>query len=297
MPELPEVETIRRQLVGDVVGRPVARATLRLPRILEVGSPAQVRALKGRRVLKLRRHGKYLLVDLGRGDAPDRCLVVHLGMTGQLTFHAADRAVTDHFVTLASGLKKPVGPHSVDKHTHLVLEFDGADRLYFRDPRTFGKLLLLPFAGHEASPRLAKLGPDGLGLAAEDFVARFWARRGRRCVKAVLLDQAFVAGVGNIYADEACFTAGVRPSRRTRRVTRDEAARLAAAVDEALMRGLRNCGTSFSDYVRPDGHPGSNLEHLNVYGRGGEACVACGGELKRGVVAQRGTVWCPRCQK
>ena len=296
MPELPEVETVRRQLVPNLVGRELTRVQLRLPRLLEAGSRQGMTRLKGHRFLSLRRHGKYLLCDLGRGDAPEKVLLVHLGMTGQLTYHPAGQAVTEETVTLASGYQKSVGPHPIDKHTHLVLEL-GEDRVLFRDPRTFGKLLLLEHASHHASPRLARLGPDALGLDHAVFVERLWDRRGRRQVKSILLDQGFVAGVGNIYADEACFTAGVKPQRRSQRLTRKEAARLAEAVDEALTRGLSNCGTSFSDYVGADGHPGSNLEYLKVYGRGGEACLGCGDELVKGVVAQRGTVWCRRCQR
>lgn len=296
MPELPEVETIRRQLVPRLVGRGVTGVELNLPRLLEVGTKPGLAALAGRRVLALRRHGKYLLMDLGRQDAPDRVLMVHLGMTGQLTFHPAGSPVTDRYATLVSGLQKPVGPHSVDRHTHLVLEL-GEDRLYFRDPRTFGKLLVLEHAGHAATPRLARLGPDALGLDEGVFVERLWERRGKRQVKAILLDQGFVAGIGNIYADEACHTAGVRPQRRSQRLSKAQAGRLAAAVQEALARGLSNCGTSFSDYLGADGHPGSNQESLKVYGRGGEPCLGCGDALIKGVVAQRGTVWCRRCQR
>lgn len=301
MPELPEVETIRRKLLPDVQGQRVESVVLRLPRLLEEGRPEDLEGLAGAHLAGLRRIGKYLLVDLDRPDAearePPWTLVVHLGMTGQLTFHPAATAPRDEFVRLASGLMKPVGPHSVDRHTHLVVGFQGGDQLYFRDPRTFGKLLLVPRPDLVSTPRLARLGPDALGLPPEDFVAAFWRRRGRRSVKSLLLDQGLLAGVGNIYADEACFDAGVRPQRRSTRVTRKEARRLADSVQVVLARGLANCGTSFSDYVGPDGHPGSNQEDLRVYGRGGQPCLTCEEPLSRGVVAQRGTVWCRRCQR
>jgi formamidopyrimidine-DNA glycosylase len=228
---------------------------------------------------------------------PRTSLVVHLGMTGQLTFHPQGQAAEDRFVRLVSGLQKPLGPHSVDKHTHLVVGLDGEDRLLFRDPRTFGKLLLLPEDQLASTPRLARLGPDALGLTPEDFRERFWKRRGKRTVKSLLLDQSLLAGVGNIYADEACFEARIRPQRPSQRITRAEVLRLGFCVQEALERGLANCGTSFSDYVGPDGHPGSNQEELRVYGRGGLPCKNCGQDLVKGVVAQRGTVWCPSCQR
>ncbi len=296
MPELPEVETIRLQLAPRVMGLTIRDAHLSLPRMLEVGQIPEIQALQGSQILALRRHGKYLLLDLGRGLI-EKTLVVHLGMTGQLTFHPHDQSANDEFVTLVSGLKKSVGPHHVDKHTHLVFDLEGGNRLYFRDPRTFGKLLLLPFANHGESPRLKKLGPDALGLKRQMFVDRLWARRGLRSVKSLLLDQSFVAGVGNIYADEACFTAGVRPQKKLKRITQKEAARLADAVEEALVRGLQNCGTSFSDYVGADGHPGSNQEFLKVYGRGGQECIQCLRPLKKATVAQRTTVWCGSCQR
>lgn len=296
MPELPEVETVRRGLAPHLEGRRVAGVELRLARMLEVGRPRDLRALAGHRFLAPRRHGKYLLLDLD-GPGPGHTLVVHLGMTGQLTMHPAGAAPLDRFVRLASGLQRPVGPHTVDRHTHLVVTLEGEDRLLFRDPRTFGRLLVVPRDRLEATPRLRRLGPDALGLPDPVFVERLWARRGQRHVKSLLLDQGLVAGVGNIYADEACFAAGIRPQRRSARLTRAEAGRLAGSVQEALRRGIDNCGTSFSDFVGPDGHPGSNLEVLAVYARGGEPCVGCGGVLSKGVVAQRGTVWCPRCQR
>jgi formamidopyrimidine-DNA glycosylase len=299
LPELPEVETIRKGLVASLVGREVRRIRITLPRLLEVGRPEELTSLEGQHIQALRRHGKYLLVDFTtpatEGEA--QTLVIHLGMTGQLTFRPRNTPPADHFVRLVSGLQRPVGAHSIDKHTHLVVELDSGDLLLFRDPRTFGKLLLLPQNKAHNTPRLARLGPDALGLPPETFLERFWVRRGKRVLKSLLLDQSLLAGVGNIYADEACFEAGLRPQRRSQRTTRAQVRRLADCVQAALQRGLANCGTSFSDYVGPDGHPGSNQEDLRVYGRGGLPCIACGEKLEKGVVAQRGTVWCPHCQK
>lgn len=292
MPELPEVETVRRTLAPRVLGRAITRATLRLPRILEVGSRRAFAGLAGATIEAIERRGKYLLLRVG-----DRALVVHLGMTGQLQCRLAEEAVTDTFVRMQSGYQRAVGPHSIDRHTHATLELAGGALLTFRDPRTFGKLLVLPWEELETTPRIARLGPDGLGLPAGVFVERFMARRGAASVKARLLDQSFIAGVGNIYADEACFAAGIRPATPTRRIGATRAARLAAAVEEALRRGIENCGTSFSDFVDAEGRAGGNQEVLHVYGRGGEPCVRCDATLVKSVVAQRGTVHCPRCQR
>lgn len=297
MPELPEVETVRRTIAPRIQGRTIARARLILPRILELGSRQGFARLKGLEVRELDRIGKYLLVRLGEAGPRSRTLVVHLGMTGSLMYQAQGQLVTGRFVKMASGYMKSDGPHTVDKHTHAVFELEGGGRFMFRDPRTFGKLLLMKTADEATTPRLAKLGPDAWGVSGAEFGARFRSRRGKRQVKSVLLDQSFLAGIGNIYADEACFEAGVKPQARAARLGPARVERLAAAVQAALARGLENCGTSFSDFVAADGSEGSNQEDLRVYGRGGLPCVTCGAELKKGVVAQRGTVWCPRCQR
>lgn len=295
MPELPEVETIRRRLVPSLEGRKVREAILTLPRMLEGADPADLDGLKGLVLLRIDRHGKYLLVRFGEG-ALERVLVVHLGMSGQLTWKAADAPVNDKFRRLPSGLMKPEGAHPVDRHTHLRIVFHCGGELLFRDPRTFGRLLLARPGELEASPRIVRLGPDALGVPADEFKERWKAHRGVRSVKAILLDQGFLAGVGNIYADEACFEAGIRPGARSSSLTSARVSLLAKAVQSALERGLANCGTTFRDFVHPDGSKGGNQEDLRVYARGGEPCLNCGTTLKKVVVATRGTVFCPRCQ-
>jgi formamidopyrimidine-DNA glycosylase len=297
MPELPEVETIRRRLQPVMEGARLRSVVLGLPRMLEVGTLDDLQDLVGCTVGPLERHGKYLLVPWWRNAQLHRILVVHLGMTGQLTWHPAGATAVEHFRRLPSGYVKALGPHPVDKHTHLLLDFEGDHRLLFRDPRTFGKLLLLAPSERSTSPRLVRMGPDALGLPLAEFVERFLRLRGKRSVKAVLLDQGVLAGVGNIYADEACFTARIAPAAKAEALSRASVTRLAKAVDEALERGLANAGTTFRDFVHPDGTTGGNLEDLRVYARGGEPCLECGTTLRKGVVAQRGTVWCPRCQR
>lgn len=296
MPELPEVETIRRGLVPRVVGQKVKTVELRLPRILEHGRPVDLEVLPGCELGALRRHGKYLFADF-QDPSKTWTLMVHLGMTGQLTFHPQGAVPKDQFVRLLSGLMKPVGPHRIDKHTHLWIEFDSGDRLLFRDPRTFGKLRILSRSEMDQSPRVRKLGPDAWGLSKEGFLERFWARRGKRKVKVLLLDQTVLAGVGNIYADEACFRARVRPQVASQRLSKSRVLALGDAVQESLRIGLENCGTSFRDYVGADGVAGQNQEFLYVYGRAAEPCRDCETPLAKLQVAARTTVYCPRCQR
>jgi formamidopyrimidine-DNA glycosylase len=181
-----------------------------------------------------------------------------------------------------------------DVHTHLQIHFaDTGPPLYLRDVRKFGKVLwLAPGESHE---RLDRLGPDALDLSG---AALFAATRGRRTpIKALLLDQQVAAGTGNIYADEALFLAGVRPGRRASRVTRRESAAIAEALHRVLLRSIETGGSSISDYVAPDGADGSYQDERRVYARQGAPCYSCGAIIKKAVIAQRGTHYCPLCQR
>lgn len=292
MPELPEVETIRRALVEPLTGRRIASADLRLPR-MSLGFPAADFGLKlkGQTIRAVIRRGKYLVLELDR-DA----LIVHLGMTGQLTAAPPDAPENPRFLKTVTGLQKPAGVHPVDKHTHLILTLDRGARLLFRDPRTFGKLVLVPREAWNTHPRLRKLGPEPLEMKIERVVETF-PKDSTRCVKALLLDQEFLAGVGNIYADEALFRAGILPTRKVKNLKAAEKPLLLKAVRDVLRKGIKYQGTTFSDYRKPDGGKGDNYERLMVYGRGGFPCRTCGTLLRKTVVAQRGTVYCPKCQK
>jgi formamidopyrimidine-DNA glycosylase len=292
MPELPEVETIRRALVKPLEGRRIASAELRLPRLL-LGFPASDFAakLKGQTIRRVIRRGKYLILELSKDS-----LIVHLGMTGQLTSAERDAEENPHFLRTVTGLQKPQGAHPVDKHTHLVLHLAREGRLMFRDPRTFGKLLLVPGKSWPEHPRLRKLGPEPLEMKVAE-VAKTFPTQSIRPIKALLLDQEFLAGVGNIYADEALFLAGIHPRRKAKSLKPAERLKLLEAVKTVLRKGIKYQGTTFSDYRKPDGGKGDNYERLMVYGRGGRPCRVCGEMLRKTVVAQRGTVFCPNCQK
>ena len=291
MPELPEVETTRRQIAPLLVGRTVAEVRTTRPSYFFLTPPRRLRrALAGRRVAGLERRGKYLIGGLDDGSR----LVLHLGMTGQLfssaatsprLLRAADRAV------LTPEAQRRFAP---DEHTHLRLRFrDAGPEVWLRDARKFGKVLWL--APGEQSERLDRLGVDALEVSG---ALLFAASRGRAvAIKNLLLDQAVIAGVGNIYADEALFGAGVRPMRRAGRVSREECRRIAAALRRVLERSIETGGSSISDYVAPDGADGAYQDERRVYARGGEPCRACGTRVRRIVIGQRSAHYCPKCQR
>ena len=293
MPELPEVETIVRMLAPKVQGCRIDSAEMRLGRLLLGGLSKEDFAsqLQGQTVARALRRGKYIIFELERDT-----LVVHLGMTGQLTWSPAGHKEDNAFVRTLTGLQKARGVHPVDKHTHLILHMQGGERVLFRDPRTFGRIFVVEGRDWGRHPRLSILGAEPLSLRTAPFLKRSFPVESARPIKALLLDQSFLAGVGNIYADEALFRSGIHPSLAAKDLLASQRLRLLKAVKEVLRKGISNQGTSFSDYRKPDGSEGSNYERLQVYGRGGEPCRKCGAILKKTTVAQRGTVHCPRCQ-
>lgn len=277
MPELPEVETVLRGLIGPLLGRRLAH--------VEVGS-AGLRwpfpqglagRLSGRTVLGMARRAKYILVRLDGGET----LLVHLGMSGRMV------------------LDPPDPPPA---HTHLLLETDAARRVGFVDPRRFGSLDLLATAAEAEHPRLAGLGPEPL---SEGFTAAVLsaALAGRRtAIKAALLDQATLAGLGNIYAAEALFRARIAPRRSAHTIPGRRAGRLVAAIKAVLTEAIAAGGSSLRDHVQPDGELGLFQHAWKVYGREGERCEACPGPPAcRGIVrivqAGRSTFYCPRLQR
>lgn len=292
MPELPEVEVTRRQLLPLLVGRTIRAVRTTAPSYFFLTPPAVLRRrLRGRQVTALERVGKYLVAALDSGER----LLLHLGMTGQL-FGAGVPGVR----LLAATRGGALGPEQQkrafrpDLHTHLLLAFgDGGPAVLFRDARKFGKVQLL--GARQRSPRLERLGEDALAARGATLYA---AGRGRRVpIKSLLLDQSVLAGVGNIYADEALFLAGVRPTRRAARVSRTECERLATALRRVLRRSIASGGSTISDYVQPDGSAGRYQDERRVYGRTGEACRACRGPIRRVVIGQRSSHYCPRCQR
>jgi formamidopyrimidine-DNA glycosylase len=291
MPELPEVEVTRQRIAPLLVGRTIRSVDTTAPSYFFLTPPRELaKALAGRRVVALDRHGKYLLAQLDDGAR----LLLHLGMTGQL-FTASAQSERLLSSTGRGTLPPEEQPaFRPDAHTHLVLHFEGAgEPLLFRDVRKFGKVLWLPAGKGDA--RLDKLGPDALGATG---ALLYDGTRGRKVpIKTLLLDQSVLAGVGNIYADEALFRAGIRPRRAAQSLTRAECTRLAAEVVAVLKRSIETGGSSMSDYVQPDGKDGAYQLERRVYAREHEPCATCGTAITRIVLGARSTHFCKTCQK
>jgi formamidopyrimidine-DNA glycosylase len=290
MPELPEVEVTRRRIGKLLVGRKIARLVTTKPSYFFLTSPRKLQAeLAGRTIAKLERHGKYLLARLDGGAT----LLMHLGMTGQLFGEGAQSLR----LLRALDRRSPASERprfSPDEHTHLQFEFaDRGPRVFFRDTRKFGKVQLVPAGKSDA--RLDKLGIDALQAAGSHL---FEAARARKIpIKSLLLDQAVIAGIGNIYADEALFLAGVSPKRAARRVDAPACAAIVAAAQQVMRRSIQTGGSSISDYVNPDGSDGGYQNERRVYGREDEPCPRCATPIRRLVIAQRSSHFCPTCQK
>jgi formamidopyrimidine-DNA glycosylase len=274
MPELPEVETIARDLIAaGVVGRIVSCGRVYWDRSVAEPSAAEFcRRLENRRVAGVRRRGKFLVLDLADGEA----LLVHLRMSGRLHLVPASQARLSH--------------------EHVVIGFDDGSELRLHDTRKFGRVYLV----HDAETALSRLGPEP--LAPEFTASRLGSmlkRRSRR-IKPLLLDQGFVAGIGNIYADEALWEARIHPMRPAGSITAAEARALHRAIQLVLKRGLRNLGTSLgtgkANFYSVGRRRGRNVDELKVFRRTGLPCPRCGTRIARIIVAQRSTHLCPRCQ-
>jgi formamidopyrimidine-DNA glycosylase len=261
MPELPEVETVVRSVAGHLTGRRIVSARFTSPLVTPGNRAKLVRRLAGRRIESVTRRGKFIIIALDQGT-----LTVHLGMTGKL---------------LVEG--------EASQHTHGVFNLDDGLLLY-HDPRQFGRIEF----SEGAPPRVARLGPEPLEISFEEFRTRL--RRKTR-IKALLLNQAFLAGLGNIYADESLFAAGIHPLTSASRLSDARAEKLYGAIRGILRHAILLGGSSISDYVNGRGERGwFQMEH-RVYGREGEPCVNCGRPIRKILVAQRGTHYCTHCQK
>jgi len=273
VPELPEVEVIRRALVPWVVGREIEEVQIAESRLTRrLGSPQDIAVkITGRTVTALRRRGKFFLFDVNGAS-----LVVRLGMTGQLLWwETRDQVLRD-------------------VHTHAYLGFSGGGVLSYRDVRKFGEWFVVPTNAVEATLKVG-LEPLDAGFTAETL-ARI-CRDSRLRIKSLILDQRKIAGIGNIYADEALFRAHIRPTRRVSSLRPEEFRALWRSIRAVLRAGIRHRGSSISDYRDPSGQPGEFAALHRVYHRHGMPCGDCGTVIKRMVMGQRGTHYCPGCQK
>jgi formamidopyrimidine-DNA glycosylase len=273
MPELPEVETVRRALTLEVPGLRIVAVggrSIAMRRPLDVERIAKLAT--GRRFLSPRRRGKYLLLDLD----PPGSLLAHLGMSGRI-----------QLVDASSPLRN---------HTHLRLDLDDGRQLRFVDPRRFGFVDWLDPGEENMDPSLAALGIEPLDPGLDEFLPPLLHAR-RAPMKSLLLDQRLVAGIGNIYAVEALWRAGIHPRRAGNRTSRLRLAGLARAVQGVLTEAITQGGTTLRDFAGPEGESGYFTVRLNVYGRQGEPCVKCGTTIRAAVIGGRTTAWCTSCQR
>jgi formamidopyrimidine-DNA glycosylase len=274
MPELPEVEVLRRSLEPHLIGDVIERVEVRNPSLREPVQPAVLaRHAVGREVTALRRRSKYLLIDLARG----RTVVVHLGMSGRLTLVSGDT---------------PLEPHE-----HVAFHLRSGRRLRLRDPRRFGVVFSLPTAEIPADPHFVHLGPEPLepGFSGATLARAAQGRRGP--VKPFLMDAGVVVGVGNIYATETLFHAGVHPARSVGRISAGRWDRIANEAVRVLRRAIAEGGTTLNDFADGEGRSGYFQVSLGMYDREGEPCPGCGGAIRRIVQAGRSTFYCTRCQR
>ena len=277
MPELPEVETVARGLQREVAGRRIVSVTLGKTDFID--DPAVVeRELPGQRICLVERYGKFLLLRLeqaeeGHKKTEEAALLVHLGMTGMMMPQSLNE------------------PHM--KHTHVVLLLDDGRELRYIDPRRFGRMAYL--AGPVLREELRRFGADPLEAGLEEFTQRIRGRRAR--IKALLLDQSVLRGVGNIYADESLWKARIHPAHLGSRLKPTQMKALHRALQEILRKAIVMRGSSISDFLDAEGLPGEYQRHHRVYGREGKPCFRCRTPVRRVIVAGRSSYFCPNCQK
>jgi formamidopyrimidine-DNA glycosylase len=274
MPELPEVETVAADLRPHLVGRTIVRCELGFPTIVRHPEPEVfIDSVVGMLITSIGRRGKYILIKL----VDELVLVVHLGMSGQ------------------QRLVDPATP--LPNHTHAVFDLDDGKQLRYRDPRRFGRLLLGTETALRDARAMPRLGPEPIdpGFGADDLYQRF--RNRKALIKAVLLDQSAIAGVGNIYADESLHLARLRPDRIAGRLSKKSVRRLHEALKVSLLLAIKNRGSSVDTYRDAWGEFGGQQERLQVYGRAGEPCFTCGRPLSVVRIAGRSSVFCRHCQR
>jgi formamidopyrimidine-DNA glycosylase len=292
MPELPEVETVARGLQISIAGRQILSVTLRQTDFID--DPVAIeRELPGRHIVRIERYGKFMLLQLANRSATisatpqssqaprvvaateeiSEALLVHLGMTGHLAPHSAEQPLA--------------------KHTHVTFVLDDGRELRYIDPRRFGRMAYL--SGAALATELKRFGADPLHVTAQDFVQRIQASRSR--IKALLLDQRVLRGVGNIYADESLWKAKIHPAKTGVKLSAKELQTLLKELRKILLKAIALRGSTIGDFLDAGGLPGDYQQHHKVYGREGEKCFRCGAKIRRIIVAGRSTHFCPVCQR
>jgi formamidopyrimidine-DNA glycosylase len=283
---LPEVETIRRDLESRILGKSIRGVTVRLPKMVKGSLEHFVETLQNTKVVALRRVGKLLQLELEKAPF---VLLIHLKMTGQLLYQN-----NDDFV--AGGHPFPAFSEPLpNKWTHIELEFDDGSHLYFNDLRQFGYWQIVTQNEQHSINELYGIEPLTPNFTWENFLERMSKKRG--VLKAVLLDQTFISGLGNIYADEVCFLSGVLPARRVESLSTEELSRLYESCLSIIEKAIEHRGTSFKDFRDTEGREGGYAKFLAVYGHENEPCPRCGTPIEKIKLAGRGTHFCPHCQK
>lgn len=272
MPELPEVETTRRGIAPHVTGSVITEVMVRRGDLRQPVSDT-LNQVEGRTVLRVSRRSKYLLLEIDDGSS----VLIHLGMSGSL---------------------RVIGPDDAwKKHDHVGITLANGRQLRFHDPRRFGLVLHLSGADPMTHPLLKDLGPEPLEDAFTVAHLKAVCATRNAAIKLVIMDAKNVVGVGNIYASEALFRAGIRPATAARSVSKPRLGKLVAAIREVLADSIREGGTTLRDFLKSDGEPGYFKQRLFVYGRKDEPCRVCGTPIRQAVLGQRATYWCPACQK
>lgn len=275
MPELPEVETVVRDLRPLLAGRTITGVWAGKPKLRRAWKKAWEKQLVGATFGEVKRRGKWILATVGREPKSSAgVLLVHLGMTGQFTVGPADAPLAEH--------------------THRIFDLDNRTQLRFRDIRRFGSVELYPSEAAALDNLGEKLGPEPFDIPAGPFAAE--VVKSKRTLKAILLDQSVVAGVGNIYADESLFRAGLHPERRGNTLSPAECDRLRAAIEAVIAKAIEFRGSTIRDYIGGSGLRGGFQNEFTVYGRTGEKCPKCAGAIERLVLGGRSSHFCPTCQ-
>ncbi|MDI3496387.1 MAG: formamidopyrimidine-DNA glycosylase [Patescibacteria group bacterium] len=298
MPELPEVETIRRDLIDYVKGKKIKSVTILNKKTVRNKAVFFVNYLRNRKIIEINRRGKLLIITLEKKkkEKENKFLLIHLKMTGQLIFVQGKKSIAGGHSLSKESFSKAVGGALPNKHTRVIFTFVGNSFLYFNDLRLFGYLEIVSSEKVEQI-KVNNYGPEPLSSDLTVSYLKTLLKNRTSCIKALMLNQKIIAGLGNIYVDEALFLAGIKPQRPGKSLKTKEIERLIISINSVITKAIDNRGTTFNNYVDSHGEKGNFTKLLQVYGRQGEICFRCGKIIEKCRLAGRGTHYCPNCQK